>query len=397
MASKGPLNSPRPAHPRAGAYRRQPTGYWAFIPVVLPPEGPPLDVASLEPLLSEANLALGRLDGISELVPNPELFVNMYVRKEAVLSSRIEGTQASLSDVLEDESGLLEEGKPADAQDVHEVRNYVRALEAGLKRLETLPMSLRLVREIHAVLLKGVRGHERAPGEFRRSQNWIGPEGSTLADAVFVPPPQQELPEHLAGLERFMRGEDALPILVRTGLVHAQFETIHPFLDGNGRLGRLLITFMLCSRGVLERPLLYLSEYFTKHRSAYYEHLMRVREQGDWEGWLRFFLRGVVEVAGSAKQTAQRVLALQRRHRAMVVAHFSSKPNMLRLLDMAYMRPTLNVQTAAKALGTSIPTANTLVADLVSLGILREVSGRTRARVFRYTEYYRILSPKEKG
>jgi Fic family protein len=392
MADKGAENNARRFHPRAGVYRRQPTGYGAFIPVPLPPD-PPVDLGTLEPELSRATLAIGRLDGISELVPNPDLFVTMYVRKEAVLSSRIEGTQASLSDVLEDEAGLVSD----DPSDVFEVRNYVRALNSGLKRLETLPLSLRLIREIHGVLLKDVRGHDRTPGEFRRSQNWIGPLGCSLNEAVFVPPPHNELAEHLGELERFIRAEDSTPILVRTGLAHAQFEMIHPFLDGNGRLGRLLITFMLCECRVLSRPLLYLSEFFTRHKPEYYERLMRVRESGDWEGWLRFFLRGVADVADGAKHTARRVLELQDRHRDMVTSKFPKKLNLLRLLGAAYLRPTLTVQIAASLIGVSVPTANVLVADLVSLGILREVSGRARFRVFRYTEYYDVLSPGEQG
>jgi len=225
-------------------YRKQPTGYWAFIPAGLPPV-PAVDIAGLEPELSRANIAVGRLDGIADLVPNPDLFVTMYVRKEAVLSSRIEGTLASLSDVLEDEAGIENASHPAD---VAEVRNYVRALNSGLKQLKNLPLGLRLIKSIHAELMRGVRGQEKHPGEFRRSQNWIGREGSPFSAAAFVPPPHTELPDHLSVLEKYIRGEDATPVLVRAGVAHVQFETIHPFLDGNGRLGRLLITFTGWSR-----------------------------------------------------------------------------------------------------------------------------------------------------
>ncbi len=313
----------------------------------------------------------------------------MYVRKEAVLSSRIEGTQASLSDVLEDEAGVLTEGRP---KDVYEVRNYVRAMNAGLARLQTLPLSLRLIREIHGILLNEVRGHDRTPGEFRRSQNWIGSEGQSLTDAVFVPPPHYDLATHLGALEDYVRGDDTTPVLVRTGLVHAQFETIHPFLDGNGRLGRLLITFMLCERGVLTRPLLYLSDYFTRHKRLYYEKLMRVREEGDWEGWLTFFLAGVASVADDARDTAGRVMRLQSDHEGLVATRFPTKPNLLRLLRASYLQPTLTIGNAAALLKVSNPTAGTLVSDLVSLGILREATGRERGRVFRYTKYYETLS-----
>lgn len=389
MVDKATQNSGRRAAPRAGVYRRQPTGYWAFIPCALPPVDPPIDLAALEPDLSNANLALGRLDGIAEFVPNPDLFVTMYVRKEAVLSSRIEGTQASLSDVLEDESGLQSDTRPFD---VGEVRNYVRALNAGLQRLPDLPLSLRLIREIHAVLLTNARGHDRTPGEFRRSQNWIGPEGCTLDDAVFVPPPHAELQHHLSDLERYIRSDDNTPILVRAGVAHSQFETIHPFLDGNGRLGRLLITFMLCERGVLSRPLLYLSDYFTRRKSQYYAELMRVRETGEWESWLRFFLRGVADVADAAKATAQRIVALQAQDRDKVITKFPAKANLLRLLGTLYLRPTMTVQLAARLIDVSLPTANVLVSDLVSLGILHEITGRQRDRVFRYRDYYAMLS-----
>jgi len=335
---------------------------------------------------------VGRLDGIGEVLPDPRLFVQMYVSKEAVLSSQIEGTQASLSDLLEEEAGvpITERARP---RDVVEVRNYVRALEQGLRRLETLPLSLRLIREIHAVLLKGVRGDRSSPGDFRTSQNWIGPEGALLADAAFVPPPHTELLDHLSDLERFIRDEDSTPVLIRAGLVHAQFETIHPFLDGNGRLGRLLVTFMLCECGVLRRPLLYLSDYLTRRKSSYYDWLMRVREDGDWEGWLRFFLEGVAEVAGKAAKTAHEILALQGRQRELVRGGFPRKANLLRLLEATYRYPTLTVGIAASRIGVSIPTANTLVADLQKLGILTEVTGRDRDRVFRSVEYLRTLSP----
>jgi Fic family protein len=247
----------------------------------------------LQRLLSQADLALGRLDGSIQILPNPDLFVFMYVRKEAVLSSQIEGTQSSLQDLLAAEASIL---APEQPPDVDEVINYVAAMNYGIARLRDLPVSVRLIREIHERLLHGVRGANLTPGELRRSQNWIGPGGCMLSEASFVPPPPHELPEALGSLERFLHTDDTLPLLVKIGLAHAQFETIHPFLDGNGRVGRLLVTFLLCEKGVLQKPVLYLSHYFKKHRQRYYELLQATRDDGDWEGWLNFFLRGVVSI-----------------------------------------------------------------------------------------------------
>lgn len=394
VADFGPAKSgSRPAHPRSGRYLKQPTGYWSFEPVGLPVD-PPIDVGVLEPTLSRAALAVGRLDGVSELVPNPDVFVAMYVRKEAVLSSRIEGTQASLSDVLAYESGLRSEA-PARFSDVREVYNYVEALNHGLERLPDLPLSLRLLREVHAKLLEGVRGGEKAPGAFRRTQNWIGAPGCSLDEAVFVPPPAASLLDHLSGLERYIRGTDKAVTLVRCGVAHAQFETIHPFLDGNGRLGRLLVSLMLHERGVLERPLLYLSAYFTARKTEYYDWLMRVRERGDWEGWLCFFLEGVREVATEAFATAKKVLELQRDHRALVERASGRGANALRLLDQLALYPVINVKRVADLLEISIPTANSLVARFESLGFLQEITGKQRDRVFRYEPYLELLRGDE--
>jgi Fic family protein len=244
---------------RAGAYQKQPEGYRAFMPAPLPPEPPVRIEGELQRYLSEADRALGRLDGSVQTLPNPDLFVYMYVRKEAVLSSQIEGTQSSLQELLAAEAELADDRRP---RDVDDVINYVRAMKHGLARLTELPVSVRLIREIHAELLRGVRGSRLTPGELRRTQNWIGPGGCTLAEATFVPPPPAQLPAALGALETFLHQEDDLPLLVKIGLAHAQFETIHPFLDGNGRVGRLLITFLLCERGVLHKPVLYLSHYF---------------------------------------------------------------------------------------------------------------------------------------
>src|SRR5580698_7957202 len=269
-------SSPRQAG-RAGVYRRPPQGHRAFSPAPLPPD-PPLRIdGALQALLSRADLALGRLAGSIETLPNPDLFVLMYVRKEAVLSSQIEGTQSSLADLLAAEAKVFD---PAQPHDVAEVLNYVAAMNHGLARLASLPVSVRLIREIHAKLLEGVRGSHLTPGELRTSQNWIGPAGCTLRDATFVPPPPADLPGALGALEKFLHAEDALPLLITIGLAHAQFETIHPFLDGNGRVGRLLITFLLCEKQILDKPVLYLSHYFKRHRQSYYDHLQAIRDSG---------------------------------------------------------------------------------------------------------------------
>jgi len=265
---------------RAGKYVRQIGGYKAFIPKNLPPDPPIKMDGEMLTLLSQADRELGRLDGSTETLPNPDLFVFMYVRKEAVLSSQIEGTQASLMDVLEFEAHAVRTGRP---KDVHEVVNYVAAMNYGLDRLKSLPLSLRLIREIHAALLEGVRGSKRNPGEFRRSQNWVGPNGSTLASAIYVPPPPHEMGMALDNFEKFLHDKTSMPFLIKVGIAHAQFETIHPFVDGNGRVGRLLITFLLCQKEILKHPLLYLSHYFKLHRSEYYDRLQAIRDVGNWE------------------------------------------------------------------------------------------------------------------
>ena len=290
---------------RAGQFVKQPGNYRAFVPALLPPR-PSIDLDDEgRRILSDADRALGRLDGCAHVLPNPDLFVAMYVRQEAVLSSQIEGTQSSLTDVLQVETGIRGRKLPLD---VAEVVNYVRAMNHGMARLEDLPLSQRLLREIHGVLLEGVRGEDRTPGEFRRSQNWIGPDGTPLENATFVPPPVREMTAALANLEEFLHDSDDLPVLVHCGVAHAQFETIHPFLDGNGRVGRLLITLLLCERSILHRPLLYLSHYLKKNRAEYYDRLMAIRAKGDWEGWLKFFLLGVYEVSCQAADTARAIL-----------------------------------------------------------------------------------------
>ncbi len=373
---------------RTGRYVTQPAGYRAFLPAALPYDPPLRYDARLLALLSEADQELARLDAATEFLPNPDLFVSMYVRKEAVLSSQIEGTQASLVDILEHEARAARAGAPAA---VTEVVNYVRSMNLGLDRLATLPLSLRLLREIHAELLRGVRGSERTPGEFRRSQNWIGPHGCGLTEARFVPPPPADTAAAMGDLERFVHDPNPLPVLVRAALVHAQFETIHPFLDGNGRIGRLLITFLLCSRGILRRPMLYLSYDFKRRRQEYYDRLQAVRDHGDVEGWVRFFLEGVRAVAREGTETARRILRLREEHRALVTSRLRSSTAGVQLLDRLFERPIVTVQLVQEFLDRSYPVANDLVARLVDLGLLREITGGARNRVFRYDPYVAIF------
>jgi Fic family protein len=376
---------------RAGRYVRQPAGYRAFMPASLPPDPPVRMDGELRVLLSRADRALGRLDGSVATLPNADLFVFMYVRKEAVLSSQIEGTQSSLQDLLAAEADLFDAVDVP--RDVDEVVNYVRAMNHGLSRLGDLPMSVRLIREIHEQLMEGVRGGRLTPGELRRSQNWIGPGGAGLRDAVFVPPPAELVPQALSELETFLHSPDDLPLLVKIGLVHAQFETIHPFLDGNGRVGRLLITFLLTERGVLEKPVLYLSHYLKQRRAEYYDRLQAVRDDGDWEGWIAFFLRGVAEVAGEATETARRVLLLREKHRSDITMGLGrAAANGYRVLESLFDRPIISVGDAQRLTGTGFAAANQLVARMAELGILREITGNARNRRFRYEPYVRLFT-----
>lgn len=380
---------------RAGRYVSQPTGYRAFLPAPLPPQPPLVLGGELQRLLSAADRALGRLDGSVLTLPNPDLFVFMYVRKEAVLSSQIEGTQSSLQDLLAAEAQLLDQTLP---RDVDEVINYVRAMKHGLARLPELPVSVRLIREIHGELIRGGRGGRLQPGELRTSQNWIGPAGSTLATAAFVPPPPQAVAAALGELENFLHGKDDLPPLVRIALAHVQFETIHPFLDGNGRVGRLLITFLLTESGVLHKPVLYLSHYFKEHRQAYYEHLQAVRDRGAWEAWLAFFLRGVVEVAGEAAETARRIQQLREQHRTAITATLGrAAGNGHKVLESLYDRPIVSVNDIRTTTGTTYPAANSLVSRLVQIGVLKETTGNARNRRYLYAPYVELFNDAGRG
>jgi Fic family protein len=341
-------------------------------------------------LLSEADRSLGRLDGITSALPNPDLCVAMYVRHEAVLSSQIEGTQSTLEDVLQFEIDVKGHDRP---KDIEEVVSYVHAMNHGLKRLKDLPLSLRLIREIHAKLLEGVHGGDRTPGEFRRSQNWIGHEGCTLATASFVPPPVYEMHHALDNLEKFLHETMSFPVLIHCGLSHAQFETIHPFIDGNGRIGRLLITFLLCQRGVLQRPLLYLSSYLKAHRAEYYDRLMAIRNEGNWEGWLKFFLRGIYEVSQAATVTARAILSLREGHRQVIAQKMGGSAAGLRLLDFLFEQPLISVRLVEQHLQCSYVTASKLVEQFVELDLLCETTGWQRNRRYRYEPYLALFEP----
>lgn len=382
------MSSPTPG--RAGRYVTQLTGYRAFIPAALPPD-PPLRLdLRLQGTLADASLALGRLDGSVLTLPNPDLFVFMYVRKEAVLSSQIEGTQSSLQDVLAAEARIF---SPESPSDVHEVLNYIGAMNHGLERLKELPVSVRLIREIHERLLRGVRGNGLALGELRRTQNWIGPGGCTLSEATFVPPPPDVVPQALADLERFIHNNDGLPLLIKIGLAHAQFETIHPFLDGNGRVGRLLIAFLLVERAALHKPVLYLSHYFKGHRQEYYDRLQAVRDSGDWEAWIAFFLRGVIDVSAQATQTARHILSLRESLRERITIHLGgATANGLKVLEHLFRRPIISVSEVRTLTGTSYPASNQLVQRLVEQGVVREMTGRARHRRFRFDDYVALFT-----
>ena len=365
--------------------------YQAFIPDPLPPE-PALDfsVGNLVARKERADQALGRLDGITLMLPDPELFLYQYVRKEALLSSQIEGTQSSLSDLLLFE---LNEAPGVPVDDVEEVSNYVAALNHGLQRLrhDDFPLSLRLIREMHALLLRGGRGSGKQPGEFRKGQVWVG--GPTPALANFVPPPPDALPEALAAFERFLHAPSTqMSPLVKAALAHVQFETIHPFSDGNGRLGRLLIALILCNEGVLREPSLYLSLYFKRRRADYYDRLNAVRLHGDWEGWLGFFLDGVAETAQQAVDTAQRLLALLARDRARIATLGKRAGNVGLVFDQFARRVILSVPQVLPQLPLSAPTIRAAVETLQDMEIVNELTGQQRHRIFAYSAYLDILS-----
>ena len=381
--------------------RRGPTGHFerttavggevvrAFVPRPLPPLPPLVIDGDLRDRLDQALLALGRLDSVTTLLPDPHLFLYTYVRKEAVLSSQIEGTQSSLSDLLVHEAGEAP-GVPLD--DVTEVSSYVAALEHGLARVRAgFPLSARLLREVHGILLRDGRGAEKEPGEFRRSQNWIG--GTRPGNAAFVPPPPAAVGECVGALERWLHDHpERTPTLLKAALSHVQFETIHPFLDGNGRVGRLLVTLILCVEGVLSEPLLYLSLYLKQRRAEYYALLDRVRHEGDWEAWLAFFADGVRETAQGAVSTAQRLVRLLQEDRVRIQGLGRAAGSALRVHAALQERPIAKAASIAARAGLAVPTVNTALDALASLGVVREITGRRRDRLFSYAEYLRILS-----
>ncbi len=374
---------------RAGRTVAQATGYLAYVPAPLPPEPPvQLDPEGVD-LLSRADQALGKLEGITTLLPNPDLFVGMYVRKEALLSSQIEGIESTLDEVIRFEEG----DEPAEGKrllDTGEVVNYVRALNYGMRRLAELPLSLRLIREIHTELMRGVRGENKAPGEFRVTQNWIGAKGANLSTASFVPPPVPDMNAALDNFEKFLHERrehperPQYPVILECALVHAQFETIHPFLDGNGRLGRLLIALLLHERGVLLKPLLYLSLYLKGNRLEYYDRLTAVRKNGDWEGWTKFFLKGVEQTALEAVETARKVIAF--REQAMRTAG-ALGANESKLVEFLFAHPLTDIQTVEKHLDVVYNTAAAAIRRLESAGLVKETTGRRRSRVYRFSTY----------
>jgi len=367
-----------------------PNGYWAFVPDPLPPaihwSGEMLNA------LSEAERQLGYLASLADSLPSPYILVQPFISREAVLSSRIEGTRASLEDLYHFEARQLSFFE--DTADVREVQNYSKALNYGLERLSTLPISLRLIREIHGKLMEGVRGEHLTPGEFRRSQNWIGPAGSTINSATLVPPPVDEMHIALAELENFIHSASNLPKLVQAGLIHYQFEAIHPFLDGNGRLGRLLVTLLLIEWGLISQPLLYLSAFFETHRLEYYDNLLAVSHHGDWEKWLRFFLRGVSSQSMDATRRIERLGTLRTHYRELLCKERGGV-RLLEALDALFERPILTIHQLESALGVPYLSAGRYVEKLVKKGIIREITGHTRNRVYQADDILEALTSTE--
>jgi Fic family protein len=373
-------------NPKVGRAIRTRTGYWAFVPAPLPPV---IDWSmQLVSALSEADRDLSGLTALAGNFPFPRLLTQPFMRREAVLSSRIEGTRASLTDLYHYESAQLSFLEPSD--DVREVHNYVRALDYGLERLRTLPVSLRLIREIHARLMEGVRGGNLTPGKFRQTQNWIGPAGSTLETAAYVPPPVDEMQTALSDFEKFIHADFEIPDLARAGMIHYQFEAIHPFLDGNGRIGRLIITLLFHEWKILSQPLLNLSAYFEQYRQEYYDHLLAVSQRGQWEEWLRFFLRGVSAQARDSVLRMTRLQGLRTKYEGLVQADRNSV-RMAAVIDFIFSRPILTIRQMEAALDIPYVAAKRYVEKLVDAGVLRETTGYARNRVFQAGEIFKAL------
>jgi len=374
---------------RAGVFVHQPGGFKAFMPKPLPPDPPINYDDELQALLSKADRALARLDGIVTVLPNPALFIAMYVKKEALLSSQIEGTQASLEGVLEFEADM----KPRDdIKQVKEVVNYINALENGIKHIQTSRANAQLFREIHRILIHGTRGSKKALGEFRRTQNWIGPAGANVFEAHFVPPPPEQILTCMANLEEFFNRENHMPPLVKVALIHAQFETIHPFVDGNGRIGRLLITFFLVAHKVLLQPLLYLSYFLKKRRTEYYERLMQIRLSGAWESWVKFFLEGVGEVSQEAGSMAGAMIKLKQEMIDRLYQNHVSSIYAVKLIDLLFAKPIVDVRTMTDEFKISKESGNELVKRFEQLGILRELTGKQRYKKYLFHDFTAIIS-----
>lgn len=376
---------------RAGKYKKHKDGYKTFVPKSLPPN-PPLELdGQLLRLLSKADQALGRLDGVAEVLPNPDLFVMMYIKKEAVLSSQIEGTQASLMDVLEFEAKALD---PYKSSDVREVVNYIKGINYGLDRIkQDKNISISMIRKIHAYLLEDARGGERDPGNLRNIQNWIGAPDCDISEAIFIPPEIKDMNIALKNLEEFIKKDYELPPLIKAGLVHSQFETIHPFIDGNGRIGRLLITLILTQSGCLSRPLLYPSYYFKQNRAEYYDRLQAVRDMGEWELWLSFFLNGMYKASTEAIKTSMKILELRKRQQEVIIEKLGKKSgSALKLFDELFNSPLVTVNSIAKITGLSYPNSNRLASIFEELDILEEITGQKRNRIFEFIKYMEILN-----
>lgn len=373
---------------KVGRFVLQPQGYKAFIPEPLPPKPPVKFDDELLNLLSEADRALARLDGIVTVLPNPDLFIAMYVKKEAILSSQIEGTQASLEGVLEFEANLVPK---ENIYDIKEVINYVKALDYGIERLKTLPMSLRLIKEVHKILMENTRGATKNPGEFRTTQNWIGPAGAGLSEAIFVPPPPNMVINLMGDLENFIHQKDNIPPLIKISLIHYQFETIHPFLDGNGRMGRLLITFYLYWKQLLSKPLLYLSFYLKKNREAYYDLLMKIRKESSWGEWIKFFLKGVYETSQESANTAGEIIKLKDKIIYKLYENSVSSIYAVKLLEILFDTPLVEVKDVVSKLKIHKDTANELIKSFEKIGILHEITGKQRYRKYIFKDYVDII------
>lgn len=375
---------------RAGQYEEQPEGFQAFLPADLPPDPPVVMSEGLSVLLEAASHALGSLDGIIQTLPNPDRFVMMYVRREAVLSSQIEGTQSSLLDLLAAEARISIPDMP---QDVSEVLNYVRALNYGLAALVDQEISVSLLCELHGILLHDVRGSELSPGKLRDQQVWIGARHTPIERAMFIPPPAREVARSMGNLMEYINSPKDLPVLIWIGLVHVQFETIHPFYDGNGRLGRLLITLLLQKEGRLKHPVLYLSHYFKRRKQEYYFHLQDVRDKGSWEHWLAFYLDGIVDVSDKALRDARAILDLRERHRQTIAHELTRQAGHgYVLLDCLFERPVVTVREVMKMLQVSYDISRRLILKMASLGILVEFGDRKRNKAWLYRDYLAIIS-----